>query len=221
MTQSQSSPPTTAADTADATADETTRAPLPAEGTVLAWSDDAAPDVEPERAPWGVAWRRAAVVLAVCLMAAALVVLGWRDWSARHRGAPSLTTESAPATSASPPSPAASTAASPSPAAPAPALPPSGSVAAKMTPPPPALAADPDTIYLQLLSDAGVTAPTKDKAIANGRLICQQLGQGNSVQAVVTEVDRVNPSLGPDRSRGTVYAAIDAYCPHYEDRGER
>lgn len=213
MTPSQSSPPTTAT---DITVGETTRSPRPADDTVLAWSDDEAADVEPEPAPWGVAWRRAAVVLAVCLMAAALVVLGWRDWSTQHRSTPAPTPEAAP-TSAAPPSPTTATAASPPPAAPSP--PPSSSVAAKMTPPP-ALVPDPDTIYLQLLSDAGVTAPTKDKAIANGRLICQQLAQGHSVQAVVTEVDRVNPSLGPERSKGTVYAAIDAYCPRYEDRGE-
>lgn len=218
MTPDQSSPPTTAADSADVTSDETARAPRAADDTVLAWSGDEGPDVEPERAPWGVAWRRAAVVLAVCLMAAALVVLGWWDWSAQHRAAPAPTTEAAPPTGAPPSSPTTATAASVPPAAPA--LPPSGSVAAKMTPPP-ALATDPDTIYLQLLSDAGVTAPTKDKAIANGRLICEQLAQGNSVPAVVAEVDRVNPSLGADRSKGTVYAAIDAYCPHYEDRGER
>ncbi|WP_176704372.1 DUF732 domain-containing protein [Mycobacterium malmoense] len=80
---------------------------------------------------------------------------------------------------------------------------------------------DPDSIYLRLLSDAGVTAPTKDKAIANGHLICQQLAQGDPLPSVMAEVDRINPSLGTARANGTVWAAVDAYCPQYDNRGER
>lgn len=200
---------------------ETTRAPQPADDTVRAWSDDAAPDVEPERAPWGVAWRRAAVVLAVCLMAAALVVLAWRELPAQRAeegGAPRPDTPIAMAHAGAP---VPSTEPTVAPSAPLP--PTTGSVAQKMTAPPrpPAAAVDPDAIYLQMLSDAGVKAPTNEKAITNGHLICERLDQGNTVQAVVAEVARVNPSLDPARSRGVVYAAIDAYCPHYEDRGKR
>lgn len=198
---------------------ETTRAPQPADDTVLAWSDDAAPDVELERAPWGVAWRRAAVVLAVCLMAAALVVLAWRELPAQRAeeaGPPRADTAIAMA-QADAPAPSTEPAVAPGPPLPAT----TGTVAQKMTtpPPPPGAAVDPDTIYLEMLSDAGVKAPTNEKAIANGHLICQRLDQGNTVQAVVAEVARINPSLDPARSTGVVYAAIDAYCPQYEDRG--
>ncbi|OBL08223.1 hypothetical protein A5646_12875 [Mycobacterium sp. 1245499.0] len=153
---------------------------------------------------WRVAWGRAAGVLVVCLMAAAVVVLGWRQLSVQQRPEQPAPRAEAPAR-VDAPAPISEPAVAPSPPLPST----TGSVAQKMTTPPAAL--DPDSIYLQLLSDAGVKAPTREKAIANGRLICQQLAQA--------EVDRVNPSLGVERANGTVYAAIDAYCPQFEDRG--
>lgn len=214
MTPSPSCPPITAEDTA---ASATAIAHTPIDETVLAWSDDAAAD-EPERAPWRVAWGRAGTVLAGCLAAAALVVLVWRVLPADR--APTAGARAPAAVTAQSNTPAAGPASA---VAPSPQLPATtGSVAQKMTTPPapPASAPDPDAIYLQLLSDAGVRAPTDEKAIANGHLICQQLEQGNTVQGVVDLVGRVNPSLGPARSEGTVYAAIDAYCPQYENRGQ-
>ncbi len=176
----------------------------------LAWSDADTAE-EPGRASWRSTWGRSAAVLAVCLMAAALVVLGWRDLSVPPERASAPRSETPAATQTTTISPA------PAVAPPLPAT--TGSVAEKLTIPPAAL--DPDSIYLQLLSDAGVKAPTREKAIANGHLICQQLAQGSTVDDVKAEVNRVNPSLGVNRSNGTVYAAIVAYCPQYDNRGER
>lgn len=223
MTPSPSCPPITAADATseDTAASETAIAPSTADcidETVLAWSDVDAIDTESERATWRAAWGRAAAVLAGCLAVAAVIALAWRALPA-DRSPADARAPVADATTIQPsiPAPRPTPAAAPSPPLPAT----TGSVAQKMTTPPvPAAAVDPDAIYLQMLSDAGVKAPTNEKAIANGHLICQQLAQGNSVQAVISVVARVNPSLDPARSTGTVYAAIDAYCPQYENRGE-
>lgn len=182
--------------------------------TVLAWSADDDVD-EPVRASWRIVWARATAVLAGCLVAAVLVVLAWRELPASQgaEDAPAPRAETVAAAQADVPSTAPTVAPSPLP-------PTTGSVAQKMTTPPSPKPVDPDTIYLQLMSDAGVKAPTNAKAIANGHLICQRLDQGHTVQAVIAEVARVNPSLDPARSKGVVYAAIDAYCPQHEDRGE-
>ncbi|MGV0041991.1 DUF732 domain-containing protein [Mycobacterium colombiense] len=190
---------------------------LVAEST-WAWSDVDEVD-EPVGAPWRAAAWRALALVAGGLLVAGVVVAGWMGWLPQRQEAQAPTAATVtPAASAPPQAPLPP----PAPASPVEALPStSGGVAQKMTTPPAPIAApDPDTIYLQLLSDAGVKAPTNEKAIANGHLICEQLGQGNTVQAVVAEVGRVNPSLSPAMSKGTVYAAIDAYCPQYENRGE-
>lgn len=176
----------------------------------LAWSEDTSWD-EPVGGSWWPVWLRAAALAVGGLVVAGLVVWGWSAWSARDSAPP----VAGPVVSYVPPAPGREAVVSP-----APVLPPtSGTVAQKMTTPPVA-APDPDAIYLQMLSDAGVKAPTAEKAIANGHLICQQLAQGNTVQDVVSEVGQVNPSLDAARSQGTVYAAIDAYCPQYENRGQ-
>lgn len=187
----------------------------------LAWSDVVEMD-EPGRAPWRAVWGRVAAVLAGCLMAAVLVVLAWRELPARQGSeeAPAPSAEAVAAAQADADTPSTAPTVAPRPPLPAAA----GTVAQKMTTPPhpqAALPSDPDSIYLQLLSDAGVKAPTREKAIANGHLICQQLAQGSTVDDVKAEVNRVNPSLGVNRSNDTVYAAIVAYCPQYDNRGER
>lgn len=191
--------------TIDLMDDETVSAECQESTTVhgLAWSE--AVD-EPLRVSWWTVGRRAALVLVGCLITAG-VVLGWWQWSVREQ--PVMSGPAAPARVDAP-----------VPAQHPPAAPPvlDTTTAQKMADPP--IQLDPDSVYLKLLADAGVMAPTPEKAIANGRLICRQLGEGWSIPGVLGEVSRVNPSLGSERAAGTVWAAVDAYCPQYDNRGQ-
>lgn len=174
----------------------------------LAWSEDDSLD-DPPVGSWRSVLLRAAAVLAFCVLAAVGVVLGWRE-----RLTPEAHTPPPVAASQTTPRPAPTKEAVVDSSAVTTAM---SSVAQKVTPPPPP---DRDTVYLQMLAAAGVTAPTKDKAVSNAHLICKRLAEGPSVDTVVTELNQINPSLNHAQSNGVVYAAIDAYCPQYEDRGE-
>jgi hypothetical protein len=189
----------------DAEPDETLASTEGVEPTSgLAWSEDDSLD-EALGGSWRSVLLRAAAVLAFCIVAAVGVVVGWRERSTETTRTPPPVVAATQTTP--PPAPTKEAVVNPTVVTTA-----MDSVAQKITPPPPP---DRDTIYLDLLDRAGVTAPTKDKAISNGHLICRALDQGDSIQTVVTEVNRINPSLNHTQSDGAVHAAINAYCPQY------
>ncbi|WP_368834367.1 DUF732 domain-containing protein [Mycobacterium intracellulare] len=191
---------------ADTAASET--AMTVASDTVLAWSDDDDAD-EPVRASWRVVCGRAAAVLAGSLMAAGLVVLSWREL-------PEQTPENAPpvavtATQARAVAPATE------PAPPLPAT--TGSVAQKITPPP-LPAPDPDTEFLAAMDRAQVHMATEPEAINQGHQVCRSLDKGASIQGITAQILSVSPGISEPQVRSVVYAAVDAYCPQFENRGE-
>lgn len=172
-------------------------------GESLAWSEDDSLD-DPPFGSWRSVWLRAAAVLLFCVLTAVGVVW-WEQ----------------PAPAGTPP------AAAPSPTAvvdpgfiaqvtstPAPAwLPPVGD-AARMKPP------DPDTKFLAAMDRAEVHMPTTTEAIDQGHRICGALDKGTSVQAVTEKLASLSPGVTFEQIGQVVHAAINAYCPQHETRGE-
>lgn len=177
--------------------------------TVLAWSADDGVD-EPVRVSWRNVCGRAAAVLAGCLIAAVLVVLAWRELpervseQARTPAAEVVTQPSAaaPSTEPAPPLPATT-----------------GSVAQKITPPP-LPAPDPDTEFLAAMDRAQVHMTTEAEAIGQGHHVCRSLDKGASIQGITAQILSVSPGISEPQVRSVVYAAVDAYCPQYDNRGE-
>lgn len=177
--------------------------------TVLAWSADDDVD-EPLRASWRNVCGRAAAVLVGCLMAAGLVILAWREL-------PEQTPENAPPVAAVTATQARAVAPTSEPPPPLPAT--TGSVAQKITPPP-LPAPDPDTEFLAAMDRAQVHMTTEAEAIGQGHHVCRSLDKGASIQGITAQILSVSPGISEPQVRSVVYAAVDAYCPKYDNRGE-
>jgi hypothetical protein len=207
------------------TEDETELLPQAArtENAGLAWSDVDG-SMEPARASWHVTWWRAAAVIAMSLTAAALIVLGWPEWSGNRQSAgtriPPAETTSARMADAAPPS---------QPSAASQPMRPEPTETATAAIPPPPVHSDRDVIYLQMMAVAGVDAGTKDASISIGHQICQKLDQGESAKDIVWEIinpsakdvmwEIVNPAQAVSHvaASSVVAAAVTAYCPKYEN----
>jgi hypothetical protein len=77
-----------------------------------------------------------------------------------------------------------------------------------------------DAEYLALLSQAGVSYQSSDAAIMQGHAICIDIGNGRNGEQeaqnvlLYTRVDDLN------MARNVVIAAVTAYCPQYDHRGD-
>jgi hypothetical protein len=168
-------------------------------GESFAWSEDDSLD-EPVVGSWRAVLLRAAAVLAFCVLTAVSVVVVWREWPQP---------QPAPVSSVAPSVQAAEVEVA-SPAPTSVGLPPVGD-AARMKPP------DPDTRFLAAMDRAEVHMPTKDAAVNQGHLICRSLDQGNSVEAISARLLSLSPGVTYEQIGQVVHAAINAYCPQYEN----
>ncbi|WP_205876974.1 DUF732 domain-containing protein [Mycobacterium camsae] len=180
-----------------------------ADSANLAWSgsndvadfqDPSAADGSPSRAhaaapadeadldqSWTTAWTRAATVLLICLaLAAVIVVAGW----VMHQNRSSETaTETARTTAAT-----ATTAA-----------PPTTTVSST---------ADQDSRYITALNDKGIQFANPQAAVFNGKTVCQNIGQGMTVQEVVAQFKSSSPDFAV-HAEDFVAISVRAYCPQY------
>jgi hypothetical protein len=184
--------------------DETSAAPTSAapdaatsaDSAGLAWSGDDDVDTPREatnqRQSWRSTWRTAAALLAAGLVIAGAIVLGR-----------SLLTSNPKAAAPSP------TAAPTSKAAPAPTAPGTASTAA-----PSSIVSTPDqdNKYVQSLNDRGISFANPDAAIYNGKMVCENLRLGMTVQQIIADFRASNPALSNDAD---VYVTISVhtYCP--------
>lgn len=165
----------------------------------LAWSRDDEGDAprEPtsQRRSWRSTWRTAAALFAAGLVVAGAIVLGW-SLLADHP------TKSAPSSSAAPTSTAAPASTGPSPATAAPS-------SIVSTP-------DQDNRYVQSLNDRGISFANPDAAIYNGKMVCENIRLGMTVQQVIADFRASNPALSNDAD---VYVTISVhtYCPQYSN----
>ena len=174
----------------------------PTEAVGLAWSrNDEEPDdtrSEPGviRRSWSSTWGRAgALVAAGVVLAGAIVLTSW------------LLTSNGPSSGSQP---ASKSAAQPPTVRPKPnqGAPTSGSSA------PTSIASTPDqdNKYVQALNDRGISFANPEAAIYNGKMVCQDIGRGVTVQQEADAFRASNPALG-DSANAYVGISVRAYCP--------
>ena len=170
----------------------------PTDAVELAWSDNSdrlvdadVPD-EPAaaRQSWRATWRIAGLLVVAGLVLAGAIVVG--RWA--------LTTTQSPTNAANPPAPTKSVA--PSTAATAPS-----SIASTQ---------DQDDKYIQALNDKGISFANPGAAIYNGKTVCQNIGQGMTVQEVVAAFRASSPAFSAN-ANDFVAISVRAYCPQHSN----
>lgn len=165
----------------------------------LAWSRDDHGDVASEpisqRRSWRSTWRTAAALFVAGVVVAGAIVLGWSLFANHQK-------TSAPSPGAAPTSTTAPT----SSAAPAATAAPSSIVS---TP-------DQDSRYVQSLNDRGISFANPDAAIYNGKMVCENIRLGMTVQQVIADFRASNPALSNDADT-YVTISVHTYCPQYSN----
>jgi hypothetical protein len=172
----------------------------PTESVGLAWSSN---EEEPDeggnerlRRSWGSTWGRAgALVAAGVVLAGAIVLAGWLLTGNDKSGGAQPTSKSA----AQPPT------ARPKPNQGAPTSGSSAPSSIVSTP-------DQDNKYVQALNDRGISFANPEAAIYNGKMVCQDIGRGVTVQQEADAFRASNPALA-DSANAYVGISVRAYCP--------
>jgi hypothetical protein len=179
----------------------------PTESVGLAWSsNDEAGNVnesdgsrsEPGalRRSWSSTWGRAgALVAAGVVLAGAIVLAGWLLTGQDKSGGSQPASKSA----AQPP------AARPKPNQGAPTSGSSAPASIASTP-------DQDNKYVQTLNDRGISFANPEAAIYNGKMVCQDIGRGVTVQQEADAFRASNPGLSGS-ANAYVGISVRAYCP--------
>ncbi len=191
---------TAAAETVVRDVDKTAAASnsTPTDAVELAWSsnreevssEDVPNEPEAARQSWRATWRIAGLLVVAGLVLAGAIVVG--RWV--------LTTTPSPTTK-TPAAPAASTAS----AAPATTAP--SSIAS--TP-------DQDDTYIAALNAKGISFANPGAAIYNGKTVCQNIGQGMTVQEVVAAFRASSPAFS-DSANDFVAISVRTYCPQHSN----
>jgi Protein of unknown function (DUF732) len=171
----------------------------PTDAVGLAWSgnedddnDRASPGVL--RRSWSSAWGRAgALVAAGLLLAGAIVLTSWL------LSGPDQSADKASKSVAQPPA-ALSTPKR------------GGSTTGSAAPSSIASTPDQDNKYVQSLNDRGISFANPEAAIFNGKMVCQDIGRGVSVQQISDAFRASNPALS-DSANAYVGISVLASCP--------
>jgi hypothetical protein len=178
--------------------------PTPTEAVDLAWSGNDGDDNDRAGRPgavrqsWSSTWGRAGVLVAASLaLAGAIVLTSWLlsgpDQSAGNGSGPAGKSVAQPPAALPTPKQGGSTTASAAPS----------SIAS--TP-------DQDKKYVQSLNDRGISFANPEAAIFNGKMVCQDIGRGVSVQQIADAFRASNPALS-DSANAYVGISVRAYCP--------
>ncbi|HWF29516.1 MAG TPA: DUF732 domain-containing protein, partial [Mycobacterium sp.] len=71
---------------------------------------------------------------------------------------------------------------------------------------------DQDNKYIQALNDRGISLANPDAAIANGKLVCDDIRRGVSVPQITASFRASNPALA-DNADTYVTISVHTYCP--------
>jgi hypothetical protein len=178
----------------------------PTDAVELAWSDnsdrndrgidaqvpgeDNPNEPDAARQSWRATWRIAGLLVVAGLVLAGAIVVG--RWA--------LTTTQSPTNAANPPAPTKS-------AAPSTTATAQSSIAS--TP-------DQDDKYIQALNDKGISFANPGAAIYNGKTVCQNIGQGMTVQEVVAAFRTSSPAFSAN-ANDFVAISVRAYCPQHSN----
>lgn len=170
---------------------DTVGAPAPAgpDPVEPAWSREDDPgDAPADRQSWQATWRKAGVLLVGGLAVAGAIVLAF--WLMSPSGSPPP-----PTNTGAPPAPSAT-----------------------LSTAPPSIASTPeqDQKYVRDLNDHGISFANPQAAIYNGKMVCQNIGQGMTVPQVVGEFRSSNPALSADADT-YVAISVHAYCPQHDN----
>jgi hypothetical protein len=176
----------------------------PTDAVGLAWSGGEDDDNDRARGPravrqsWSSTWSRAGVLVAAGLaLAGAIVLTSWLlsgpDQAAGNGSGPAGKSVAQPPAALPTPKQGGSTTASAAPS----------SIAS--TP-------DQDNKYVQALNDRGISFANPEAAIFNGKMVCQDIGRGVSVQQIADAFRASNPALS-DSANAYVGISVRAYCP--------
>jgi Protein of unknown function (DUF732) len=178
----------------------------PTDAVELAWSNNSERSVEGDvpgegvpnepaavRQSWRATWRIAGLLVVAGLVLAGAIVLG--RWVLTTPQSPAKATNSPAPTASAPPAPPLATATAPS------------SIAS--TP-------DQDDKYIQALNDKGISFANPGAAIYNGKTVCQNIGQGMTVQEVVAAFRASSPAFS-DNANDFVAISVRAYCPQHSN----
>ncbi len=176
----------------------------PTDAVGLAWSGGEDDDNDRARGPravrqsWSSTWSRAGVLVAAGLaLAGAIVLTSWL-LSAPDQAAGNGS------------GPAGKSVAQPPAALPTPKQ--GGSTTASAAPSSIASTPDQDNKYVQALNDRGISFANPEAAIFNGKMVCQDIGRGVSVQQIADAFRASNPALS-DSANAYVGISVRAYCP--------
>jgi Protein of unknown function (DUF732) len=176
----------------------------PTDAVGLAWSGNEDDDNDRASGPgvlrrsWSSTWGRAGALVAAGLALAGTIVL--TSWL--------LSTPDQSAGNGS--GPAGKSVAQPPAALPTPKQ--GGSTTASAAPSSIASTPDQDNKYVQALNDRGISFANPEAAIFNGKMVCQDIGRGVSVQQIADAFRASNPALS-DSANAYVGISVRAYCP--------
>jgi hypothetical protein len=161
--------------------------------------DDGQRDRAGGRQSWRATWRIAAALVAAALVAAGLVLAGAIVFGRSLLTSDTKTGSPKPAAPATPKDSA-------TPAPTAPGSPPSAGPSSIVSTP------DQDNKYIQALNARGISFANPDAAIANGKLVCDDIGRGVSVPQITAAFRASNPGLA-DSANAYVTISVQTYCP--------
>jgi hypothetical protein len=149
------------------------------------------------RQSWRSTWGKAAALLVAGLGLAGAIILG--HWVLAGPQSPIKAAESPSSTATAPPTAAGG---------------PTGPAGATASSAPSSIASTPDQDkkYVQSLNDKGISFANPEAAVFNGKMVCDDIRQGMTVQQIVDAFRSSNPDLA---NNANTYVAISvrAYCP--------
>jgi uncharacterized protein DUF732 len=152
------------------------------------YDDDVQGEPPADRQSWSATWRKAGALLLGGLGLAGAIVLAFWLFSPSSKGPQPATPKGATTTSSAPATPSASA---------------GGPSSIVSTP-------DQDNKYVQDLNDHGISFANPEAAIHNGKVVCDDIRQGMTVQQIVGAFRTSNPGLDADTY---VTISVHTYCP--------